>query len=170
MQTGCHGRCQFRGNEKRHAGVSWSESAKGVTAVETEKNKLSTGNIAEYLEYISSVWRCVLFDIRSHTHGKPLTESNDIPVFPVIVAIVTVLQWLILRQPLKNMYQQAVQDNEYDEFGVSKKKSYQNLTRKEREQMDLQKMADMERLLSSSVLNRRVRQGNHCHAYQGNGR
>ena len=59
----------------------------------------------------------------------------------------------------ENMYQQAVQDNEYDEFGVSKKKSYQNLTRKEREQMDLQKMADMERLLSSSVLKKIVKKG-----------
>ena len=102
----------------------------------------------------------VYYLIYTLTHmEKPLTESGDIPVFPVIVAIVTVLQWLILRQPLKNMYQQAVQDNEYDEFGVSKKKSYQNLTRKEREQMDLQKMADMERLLSSSVLKKIVKKG-----------
>lgn len=102
----------------------------------------------------------VYYLIYALTHmEKPLTESGDIPVFPVIVAIVTVLQWLIFRQPLKNMYQQAVQDNEYDEFGVSKKRSYQNLTRKEREQMNLQKMADMERLLSSSVLKKIVRKG-----------
>lgn len=80
-------------------------------------------------------------------------------IIAIILAIVSFVQWMILKQPLKNMYQQAVQDNEYDEFGVSKKKSYQNLTRAEREAMDLQKMADMERLLSSSVLKKVIKQG-----------
>jgi len=53
----------------------------------------------------------------------------------------------------------AVEIQAYDEFGVSKKKSYKNLTRKEREAMDLQKMADMERLISTSVLKKIVKKG-----------
>lgn len=61
----------------------------------------------------------------------------SIPILILTVALAVV--YLILRVPLKNMYQQAVQDNEYDEFGMNKKKSYQNLTRKEREQMDCRK-------------------------------
>ncbi len=75
------------------------------------------------------------------------------------VAFISFTQWVIFRRPLKKMYAKAIQDNEYDEFGMSKKKSYDNLTRKEREQMDTQKMAQMESLLSSSVLKRIIRKG-----------
>lgn len=74
-------------------------------------------------------------------------------------AFVSFTQWVIFRQPLKKMYAKALQDNEYDEFGMSKKKSYDNLTRKEREAMDMQKTAQMESLLSSSVLKRIIRKG-----------
>lgn len=100
---------------------------------------------------------CYLVYFLTHME-KPMTDSNQI-ILPVAIAVVAILQYLILRQPLKNMYQQAIQDNEYDEFGISKKKTYQNLTRKEREQMDLQKLADMEQLLSSSVLKKIVKKG-----------
>lgn len=92
--------------------------------------------------------------------GKTVEVTEKYLSIPILIlTIVLFAVYLILRVPLKNMYQQAVQDNEYDEFGMSKKKSYQNLTRKEREQMDLQKMADMERLLSSSVLKKIVKKG-----------
>lgn len=53
---------------------------------------------------------------------------------------------------LNHKLHEAVQENEYDEFGMSKKKKFENLTRQEREAMDLQKVAQMESLLSSSVL------------------
>ena len=79
---------------------------------------------------------------------------------PLLVASgASLTAYRILKNPLKNMLNQAIQDNEYDEFGMSKKKSYKNLTRQEREAMDLQKMADMERLLSSSVLKKIVKKG-----------
>lgn len=80
-------------------------------------------------------------------------------VLGTVLFIIAIAQWVIFKQPLKNMYQKAVQDNEYDEFGRSKKKSYANLTRREREEMDLQKAAQMEQLLSTSVLKKITKKG-----------
>jgi stage V sporulation protein K len=77
----------------------------------------------------------------------------------VIFVGIGILQWVALKRPLKKMYQQAILDNEYDEFGRSIKKSYDNLTRAEREEMDAQKTAQMEQLLSSSTLKKIVKKG-----------
>lgn len=77
----------------------------------------------------------------------------------LILLVVASLQWLIFKQPLKNMYQKAVYDNEYDEFGNSKKKKFENLTRKEREEVDLQKTAQMEQIIPSSVMDKIIRKG-----------
>lgn len=57
------------------------------------------------------------------------------------------------------MYQKAIQDNEYDEFGNSKKSNYATLTRKEREQMDKEKLQQMEMLFPTSVMNKIVKEG-----------
>ena len=69
------------------------------------------------------------------------------------------MQFIILRIPLKRMLNKAVLDNEYDDFGRSKKKSFDNLTRKEREQLDLQKAAHTEQLLPSSVIKKITKKG-----------
>lgn len=69
------------------------------------------------------------------------------------------LQFLIFRGILKRKLHEAIQDNEYDEFGVSKKRNYDNLSRAEREAMDVQKTAQMESLLSSSVVKRITKKG-----------
>lgn len=90
--------------------------------------------------------------IYSYTAGLSTT-------LPTFLFVVTFIQWVILKKPLKDMYQKAIQENEYDEFGASKKKKFENLTRKEREQMDLQKAAQMESLLSSSVLQKIQKKG-----------
>ncbi len=80
-------------------------------------------------------------------------------MIPSVVFFICLAQWIVFKAPLHKMYNKAVQDNEYDEFGNSKKKSYENLTRKEREEMDLQKAAKMEQLLSSSVLKKITKKG-----------
>lgn len=59
--------------------------------------------------------------------------------------------------PLKTKYRQEV---EYDEFGRSKTKgSYEQLSRKEREMIDLQKTADMERVMNSADMKKRIHKG-----------
>lgn len=89
-----------------------------------------------------------------------LTSINkEIGVLPVIVFLTTFAQWVFLKYPLKKMYQQAILDNEYDEFGNSKKHKFENLTRAQREEMDLQKTAQMESLLSSSAVKKIVHKG-----------
>lgn len=75
------------------------------------------------------------------------------------VGIFSVLQYIILRIPLKRYMQAAIMDNEYDEFGRSKKKSFDNLTRQQREEMDLQKTAQMELLLPTSVIKKITKKG-----------
>lgn len=77
----------------------------------------------------------------------------------LIVAVLCLIQFLALKAPLKKMLNKAVLDNEYDEFGRSKKSKYENLTRQQREQMDLQKAAQMEQLLSSSVIKKITKKG-----------
>lgn len=67
--------------------------------------------------------------------------------------------FLFLRLPLKRMLNQAVLDNEYDENGVSKKKKFENLTREQREAMDLQKAAQMESLLPTNVIEKIKKEG-----------
>ena len=88
-----------------------------------------------------------------------LEQNSETPYFAIGLLTVAIFQWLVLRQPLKKMMTQAIHDNEYDEFGRSKKKSFENLTRKEREELDLQKAAQMEQLLSSSVIKKIIKKG-----------
>lgn len=85
--------------------------------------------------------------------------KQEIGLLENAILFVSFTQWVMLKKPLKNMYQKAIQDNEYDELGMSKKKKFENLTRKEREEMDLQKFANMERLLSTSVLHKIQKKG-----------
>lgn len=68
-------------------------------------------------------------------------------------------QWYMLKLPLKKMLNKSINDNEYDEFGRSKKKKFENLTRAEREEMDRQKAAAMERLVSSTVMKKITKKG-----------
>lgn len=78
---------------------------------------------------------------------------------PLIVFAITLLQFLIFKMPLKKLYTKALLDNEYDEFGNSKKKGFENLSRKEREEMDAQKSLQMESLLSSSQMKKIITVG-----------
>ena len=85
-----------------------------------------------------------------------LGEESPLAIFAFAVGLI---QYIVLRRPLKKLLDKAVLDNEYDEFGNSKKKKFENLTRAEREQIDLQKAAQMEQLLSSSVIKKITKKG-----------
>ena len=89
-----------------------------------------------------------------------LAEAHPtLKIFMFIAVFISIAQWLILKAVLKNKLNRAMMDNEYDENGVSKKKKFENLTRKEREAMDLQKASIMESLLPSSVMDRIIKKG-----------
>lgn len=91
--------------------------------------------------------------------GSEGQSGLDVRIIGYIAGGVGFLQFIILRIPLKRMLNKAVLDNEYDDFGRSKKKSFDNLTRKEREQLDLQKAAHTEQLLPSSVIKKITKKG-----------
>lgn len=96
-------------------------------------------------------------DISEPTFWETLGEYKNIIAY--VLMGVSVLQYVAFRIPLKKMLSKSILDNEYDEFGRSKKKSFENLTRKEREELDLQKAAQMEQLLSSSVIKKITKHG-----------
>lgn len=93
--------------------------------------------------------------------GNRTTEivKADWNILLIVLTIILFVVFLFTKQPLKNYTQQAIQDNEYDENGVSKKKKFENLTRQEREAMDLQKASQMESLLSSSEIKKIIKKG-----------
>lgn len=94
--------------------------------------------------------------IQLNTGNKWLDTPSNIAL---IIAAICLIQFVALKIPLKAMLNKAVLDNEYDEFGRSKKKRFENLTRAEREAMDLQKAAQMESLLSSSMIKKITKKG-----------
>ncbi len=68
-------------------------------------------------------------------------------------------QFIILRIPLSKYMEQAIMDNEYDEFGRNKKKTFVKLSREEREAVDAKLTAQMEQLLPTSVIKKITKKG-----------
>ena len=85
--------------------------------------------------------------------------TPNVEIASGVILAIGVLQFVVFKAPLKAMYQQAVYDNEYDEFGNSKKKKFSNLTRAEREEVDLQKTTQMEQIIPSSVMDKIIKKG-----------
>jgi len=86
-------------------------------------------------------------------------SMKDFQIVSQILLVISFIQFIVLKNLLKNVLNKAVMDNEYDENGVSKKKKFENLSRKQREAMDLQKAAQMEALLPTSVLKKIQKEG-----------
>lgn len=112
-----------------------------------------------YLKKINVSNGASAFGTASETTVRVVDAYPYLKIVAIIAIVISILQWLILRLYLKGMLNKAVMDNEYDENGVSKKKSFANLTRKEREAMDLQKASIMESLLPTTVLKKITKRG-----------
>lgn len=85
-----------------------------------------------------------------------ITKEN---MYLIGVLVGTVI-FLIALKPLQKMRVEGRQAVEYDEFGRSKTKGkYEYLSKKEREEIDLQKTRDMERIMSSSTLKKMTHEG-----------
>lgn len=67
---------------------------------------------------------------------------------------------LLLQGPLRNVRIASRRDVEYDEYGVSKSKGdYEGLSKAERDVIDLQKTADMDRLVNTVAMKKMTHQG-----------
>lgn len=76
-----------------------------------------------------------------------------------IIAFVCLLILLVTKKPCSNLLSSGRQEKDYDEFGRSKRKQIQNLSRAEQDAIDLQNVADMERLLSTPVIKKITKKG-----------
>lgn len=82
--------------------------------------------------------------------------------FPYAVQILafTIVLSIVTLKPLHQLRIYFRQKVEYDEFGRSKRKGiYAQLSRKERDIIDLQKTADMERILDSTMIKKITKRG-----------
>jgi stage V sporulation protein K len=85
--------------------------------------------------------------------------SGEQAMTGVIVFAISVIQFLLFRIPLRRFMEEAIIDNEYDEFGRNKKKTYNRLSRQEREAIDAKKTALSEQLLPTSVMAKITKKG-----------
>ena len=77
-----------------------------------------------------------------------------------IVGVIIAVGGLIAKKPLEELRIKLRRDVEYDEFGLSKTKGrYEYLSKAEKDQIDLQKTADMERVMNTSAMKKMTKQG-----------
>lgn len=80
--------------------------------------------------------------------------------FSIIPGLVISVAGIILKKPIQDMRVATRRDVEYDEFGLSKTKGkYEYLSKAERDQIDLQKTADMERVMNTSAMKKMTKKG-----------
>lgn len=79
-------------------------------------------------------------------------------IFYKLGIISCVIAFMLMKQ-FDFLLAEGRQEVEYDEFGRSKRKNIKTLSRKEQDAIDLQKLTDMERILSTSQLKKMTKQG-----------
>lgn len=94
----------------------------------------------------------VAFGIYTQSRTGPNEFYLKAAIGSLIFAFVTTPFFKALRDKARNRA-------EYDEFGRNKKRTYQNLSRKERDQIDLEKTKDLERMISSTALKQMTKKG-----------
>ena len=89
-----------------------------------------------------------------------LYSSEGITINKIALWIICIIITIFLSRPLTLMRNHFREMSEYDEFGRSIKKGiYENLSRAERDAIDLQKTAEMERILDTSVIKKLTKKG-----------
>ena len=96
-----------------------------------KKNHKSSYPLAVLLNTVSTFVPFVAAVFAIFEHQKLEAGSENHFKLCFILLLVGVFQALVLRIPLKKLLVKSIKDNEYDEFGRSKKKSFENLTRKD---------------------------------------
>ena len=76
-----------------------------------------------------------------------------------IAAIIAIGIAVILSKPVSNWRTSIRQEVQNDEFGNSKKIKFEKLSQKQRDEINLQKIADMERIIGSQALKRLTHPG-----------
>lgn len=78
----------------------------------------------------------------------------------ILIGVVVGFTGFVLKGPVRELRVKTRRAVEYDEYGLSKTKGhYEYLSKKERDAMDLQKTADMERLLPDVAIKKMIQHG-----------
>lgn len=118
--------------------------------------KYIVGLITNLFFYITPIILVCLGFRKLSRSTEPLESAGSY----FIVAIIIVLIYLGIRKPLLNLLADGQMDVKYDEFGRSKKKgNFKMLSQKEQDEIAWQNMVDLERVLSSSVVNKITKAG-----------
>lgn len=89
-----------------------------------------------------------------------ITLANPAKNILLPIGGVLLIIGLVLQNPLRDMRIAARRDVEYDEYGLSKTKgNYEGLSKAERDAIDLQKTADMERLVNTVAIKKMTHHG-----------
>lgn len=92
--------------------------------------------------------------------GIEMPVGQDVLKIGLPIAGVLIVIGVALQIPLRKWRVIARRDVEYDEYGLSKSKgNYEHLSKKERDAIDLQKTADMERLLNTTAIKKMTKRG-----------
>jgi stage V sporulation protein K len=90
--------------------------------------------------------------------GIPVGDRALKILFPIGCVLMTI--GVILQKPLRDLRVKYRREVEYDEYGLSKTKGhYDYLSKAERDIIDLQKTADMERLVNTTALKKMTKKG-----------
>lgn len=112
----------------------------------------------KHLKYAAAILLSSIFTITPFVGVGIIVYFRTIPA--IIIGAILILSKFVLNEPLQKMRVETRRSVEYDEFGRSKSKGiYENLSKKERDLIDLQKTADMERVMSSVDMKKRTKKG-----------
>jgi hypothetical protein len=76
------------------------------------------------------------------------------------VPIIMIIAGIIMRIPSEKIMSKAVEENDYDENGLSANyNSYLKLSKKERDELDKQRLVDQERIISAAALKKITKEG-----------
>jgi stage V sporulation protein K len=92
--------------------------------------------------------------------GMQLPVGSDILEVGIPVGAILLAVGIFLQKPLQEFRVKSRRDVEYDEYGLSKSKGhYEYLSKAERDQIDLQNTAAMERLLNTTTIKKMTKKG-----------
>lgn len=98
--------------------------------------------------------------VNNFFYSLGITIANPAYSIGFPIAGVLIFLGIVLQGPLRNFRINARRDVEYDEYGLSKSKgNYERLSKAERDAIDLQKTADMERLVNMTAIKKMMKKG-----------
>lgn len=90
--------------------------------------------------------------------GVTMSAPSKVIIFPLGCMLLFI--GIALQGVIRKFRVSTRRDVEYDEFGLSKSKGhYEHLSKQERDMIDLQKTADMERLLNTTTIKKMTKRG-----------